>query len=542
MVRQSDVGVLQQVTEVTSGAVDSSSLYNNISKVAFSVAEEGIKMKSAEVIANTQGQLRQLRNEVFTNNAQDPAKAAQLYKAARNQLIENSVQQVSPVVQRRIRADFQGLTQRDDVGVDEWAIKQNTTNIVTGLRNIVNQSVAGAYEEGKMYASEDGVASFALTNLMEAESLVYNSSKSVQGDESAQELTSAFRGDYLKSFLSGVGETNPVKALEMLGMPEVSGSLDLKDREKLKKAFEGRAINISQINAEKEIIGFVKQNAMAISGQAMPLMELEDLIQRQGLSDLARSAFLRANGYSAEKPEPLSKVDRLRGRDSLTIEMAKFLANKDRTLEDFRTAQVRVAEALASGVITSAEAKKYNDEYITSFAKILEEEMGGYHSQIPKDADVANTSMIDEFYEQQVGYKKSSFLWFDTSSDAFKKFSDEDANILRSTVKVRLYEPYLKALEEQARARNTTVGGLARLPEQDRLEVQNSAFRYAKTEYLRGMGVAPVEGVDIDTQIDVATTRIYNTQIRKDIDRRIDAPVPLKEETRAIFGKFGIGQ
>lgn len=447
--------------------------------------------KINENLSKAQIDLNKLDMDYRINAQGDPfnKEMSTKYQQDRKAIMEGYGADISPIFKQEWITNTNRLKTQSDLANQAWGYKQTQVNTVQSINESIKNNMDTAASNGRMYASDEtGDIETFLNYAPSRVSLTEFATKNL-GEVSAQEMLNTYDEDYLKSFLSGVAEKNPVRALQLMESDVIKeGVGDSETFNDFKNAVENRALKFQEVAIQQEVLGTLKKEATVFrTGEPMSYAEIQQVTS--DMSPAAREYFMKANGFADEVKK--SKKGSGSG-DAVTIGgqtikmdntgkeifKAGIIDNLNRMskMDNIDTDSIRaLQDQIFTGMSSKAITRKEGTELI---AQLVEPTLEGKEENIedfssgnwnPFSEDVGFPA-IEEYYEDNIQIE-----------------GDEDelgevSRALNATNKSNLYDYYFEALQTEAakqvspaNPQGIRIGDITKLPRKQRREIYTRA-------------------------------------------------------------------
>lgn len=492
-----DLSTYRQVTEQIASAPDS--IKAQAAQTGQRIILDSEQAKVAKATSAAQLEINDLTAKYQVKWGDDPNSETGLeeFKSDRQAILDKYGSNISPLVRNQWDATGRQLLERSDLGYQAWQLKQSMVNTKRFIEGAHDDYLQQAYLSGQAYANNPTDMS---ETLLAAETARSEMAKAVEGKVSAGEFEHQMRkfdGQYIKSMISGVAETNPVMALTLADSDMVKEKLD-GDAEfvKFKDAIENRAIQFREIDTRREILGALKsENELFMSGRKLSYAELDRVTSN--MSEDARKYFFKQYGYSSngESGQPSVKLDKTQQalyKGELVNSIRDLSMQEEVKIEDVMDLQDAVYKGINNGSLSEKEAMTM----VTSMLNPLIESRG-------QEVEALSSN---PFFSENVGFDGLESYYDSNVRISGEDEDDPDSGLgatslaLNAANKAQMYEFYLSSLDEEINKRGLTIADLPNL--EDNYEVykkaQDSAiakFRSKASPALTLMPFIPIEHI-----------------------------------------------
>jgi hypothetical protein len=357
-----------------------SNILDKATKVASSIIQANAESGLNETLSQAQSELRVLTNDYRINNQSNPYDN-QEFKQKRKDLFDRLKENISPLSRMEYISKTKQLEFNSDEDNNIWALKQTQQNVNTNLSNSIKNNLSNAFNMGVDYS--DGTNS-SLINVVKNYQTNYNDLLSFGskhlGEENTKNILSSYESDYMKSFLSGVLEKNPVMAMKLMEDESVKASFgsDIDNYNRMKSMAKSRSLQLDEIRLVNEVTSTMTKESDLFSQSLernLSLIEIEEATN--GISPQAKAVILKMNGYSAESSDlslsPADKID----IETKTYEKFKMLESKkeDLSKEDKELFKNELTQLVQMSAIKKDKAVSYLNKLYDSQQDIKEEKI-----------------------------------------------------------------------------------------------------------------------------------------------------------------------
>lgn len=432
--------------------------------------QQNQEAKINENMSKVQLELNKLDTQYQIDNEADPTKNLDQYREARKQIFDTYGEQISPLYSRIWQENVNKIAAQNDAQQQGWVLKQTRVNTVNSINRSMKDSLSLASMNGQNFGNSDQTEIGAFLDYQNSRSQLAGFGNKHLGAETTTQMLDGYEDDYMKSFLSGVSETNPVKALKLMDQDVVKNSFkDQRQFLEMKQHIENRAFNADDIFAKKQVLGALKgENSLLARSLEEPIgyTQLNVEMDRLNLSAKARNYFLSANGYT-KRGEGVTLTDEQKGelKEKLfnnIINMGK--GDKDITPEQIQKMQADVYDAAQKGALTPTETAQWVNNVMNPYIAQKEETIGKF-SDNGWFADDLGLRGLQEAFDEKIAI---------VPAEGEKKLGvmSQRANLRN---KVRMYDTYMAKLSQAAQSRNIPVGDIQKLDRDTRRQIYSQA-------------------------------------------------------------------
>jgi len=411
--------------------------------------------KALAATAQTQSQFRQLDSQFRLNNADDPTnpKAVQQYQADRQKIIDTNSSNVPAIAMPAFQNKAIELsTQSDDLN-SAWGTKQQIRNGVNNLQTGRVTYLNEANAAGQSFAQDpDGDLQTAM-NYQQAMQSMHQFADPVVGADKTAAFLKDFQGDYAKSFIAGVAQSNPQKAAQMLQDPAIAQHFSTQDigdmTQVIQKTVKQQALaqslsTVKNMQDTSDIVNgdgtYYQKRAQLDQGEMDGTIAPKDaaiarrvLTSRTDLdaqTDTPKMATVINSVYDLNASASMNPDDYLVGVKNIQDQVMQMQANNELTAQDAQKLNKEIG-GLTSAKLASATNTAGNEFYDANqkFNTLPPEYRGqatralfyASHGQNMTDAQLSNQAnqIIDQVNKQRRGAAQSTLQNLQGSDTAF---------------------------------------------------------------------------------------------------------------------------
>lgn len=492
--------VTNQVVENQSGFAEAGA------EIAQTILTQRQEAKIAEGVSQVQLELGQLENQYRIDFEGDPMGGLEKYKEDRQAIFDKYGENVSPLYGRQWQDNMRQIATRNDATQQAWGLKQSRVNMVDSVNDTMKNNFRQAMNDGQSFGVSDETEIEAFVNYGTAmENLEEFASKNL-GSETAENMLETYEEDYLKSFISGVSETNPHKALKLLESEEVqAGFVNPYQLIKFKNSVQARVKRFDKAQKQKsDAANLSGANSLLKGIGNMGYAELQSRFSEFNLSPEAQAFYEEVNGYASQK-RALGREEKADLKNKFHIFLGEIIGKDDLTNDDLKLLQ----DSIFAGMRKSALSK---NEGFTLMNDLLEPVI----QQQQQRADQFQTGAWNPFQENLGLDTLNAEIEKVSGIDRIEKPTDEQIFNHNQNTNM-MYDVYLQSLEEQAKQRGTTMAGLSSLPRAEEVKVYNKALQTAKETFVRSKFPSLANQKELPATV---VTPISNTNMTEaDIDK-----------------------
>lgn len=472
--------VAPQRGEVLKAAVDISS----------GIVANRMNAQLTSALANAQSDITELQMTYRIDNALEPEKGRDEYKAKRDAVISKARGSVSPLVNMDFNAGIQNVIINDDVSFKAWETQQNQKITIEHLNNAMAVSYKTATVDGRNYGMNPNAELTPLLN----HSFLENNIESFTDDVSMPEkmskgILSNYNEDYVKSFLSGVAEVNPTEALLLTGRDDVREMFNTSEEFiKFEKSLLSRKKTFDQIEKLKNKINPLRaEQDLLTRFEGMSYAELEQNFGNFAISAKAQSFFKQLSGYEDSK-EPGNFRERTDLKSRFYQIFTEAVSGEDLPPESIKLLQDSMFDAMSKKVFTKDEGFAFLNDFIEPMIAQKEAAIGELDSKEQKKifgifntyGDNIGLSHLDGIVNHLVG---ANFVTVEG-----KKGPSNERIFIEDSIRARVYDFYLQSFSNNLKEENLTGSDFHNLPYKERLNfiqrsLSDTIFSYNMENY-----------------------------------------------------------
>lgn len=418
-------------------------------------------------------ELNALDDQYRMDFEKNPLAGTKEYDANRKKVFENLGKDIDPSYKMEWDRKARLAMLQNDAARQSWALKQTQVNTVASINNTIKTDLQQAYADGAKFGSGDETDIRPYLNFGNSLANIVSFGNKNLGENKTNELAEGYGDSYMKQVLSGVAETNPIKALQMMDDETVKSLFkDPEQFTKMKDAVEARALKVEELNGQREVLGILKGNAALFDrskNEQIGYAELMDLAQRNGASETATSVLLKINGYKKEEPKEakIEAGEKASLKQSLYSRVMAFSKDEGVTSEDLSGLQNDLFTAVDKGALTMNEATMWFGQILTPFVDEKEKSLSTFSDNAYFSDDLGLDGLREAF-----------------DASAIQPADGEQLGVLAQTENTlnrnRLYDGYMGYLAIEAERRGIPV---AKIPELNR-DIKRSIYATAQRKAL----------------------------------------------------------
>lgn len=484
----------RQVTNVV--AKNETDLLNVAADIGAQVLRENEEAKIARNFSDLQAELSQMEMAYKTEFLDDPTKGFNEFKKRRQGVIDNFASDISPLYRGQWNESVRKLTSSSDITQQKWVVNQTRKNSVRYVNDTINNGINQAMRDGMTAGQSEENDIDAFANFANSFQNISSFATKNLGEAQSQQVLKNYEGDYIKSFVSGVGSNNPARALDLLDTDDVKNAFDDPEQYlKMKSSMENKLLNTVKVNQQNEIINVLRDENNILSQsmeRQLSYSELENAISKGNYSNNAKNYFYKINGFKAPSKEggakKLSDSEKMQAELDLYDQIVKLQSIENPDAEEIAALQDNVYAALDADAITNSKAMSYlngilapsvdkKEAYLAQFDIGEKNVFGGEFFTFGSDQGLGFSGLQEAIDSASTG------LQLKEDGTPYQNAVNERAMRHNNQRKLDLYNFYYDELESAASARGIQVGQLQDLPRPERREVYTEAQNNAKFNF-----------------------------------------------------------
>lgn len=457
-----------------------------MAEVGQKIIAEGQEAKINENFSKAQLDLQKINQQYQIEYENNPFGGLEDLKAKREEIFNTYGEEISPFFRKSWQDSTRKLGTQDDMTVETWAYAQTKKNTVKSINTSIKNNLSQAALDGENFGNSDTDEIGSMLNYAQSKSKLASFGDKHLGTTTTTALLEDYDGDYLKTFISGVADSNPLKALRLMERDDVKNSFTRKDQYlSMKKAVETRALNIDKINGEKEVLGVLKDENNLLTKSLdsnVSYAELQKEFTRTNMSPAAQSFFMKANGYSSREGK-LTQSEQLKNKADLYESMTALMSQENVTSGDVAKFQEKIYQSMDNGTLNELEGTSYLSQLVQPLVGQKEKQFGTF-SQDHWFAPDVGFGGVQEIFDKELAVPVPEAS--DDNPTQAEQLAIGNAENINNANKVKLYDYYYSALQEKAKGYGVAMADIAALgkPQQRKLyaEAQAEAVRLYKVD------------------------------------------------------------
>jgi len=418
------------------------------------VMRQSQEAKINENFAKAQLELNALQEQYKIDYEGDPKGGLEAFRTARNDLFSKYSEGISPLYKSKWNEETRRLGVQSDITLDGWGVKQTRVNTVQSVNNAMQSHLMQANIDGANFGAH-GDPSQAFLNLEASVARLKEFGYSNLGETSTNEMLSKYRNDYVKMFISGLGDANPHRALELLNSESVKSEIsDAEQWVQMRDAMSNRAARFDEITSARAEVSNASGVANVFTGGKKSYAELVQSFDTYGVSPDVAKNILKIQGYGAGQKK-LSDAQKQMFKADVYSSIYQLAAGEKTNTADVSALQAQIIDGVAKGAITEKEGLEYTNLLVKPALEKKEAALKDYSDTDYFDDDLGFVG-VQKIFDDSIAIKQAD-------KDGLPSPLTEAIN---STNKSKLYDYYFAALKDVASSLGTTVDKVQSLPEE----------------------------------------------------------------------------
>ena len=213
-----DFSNLREVTdvEVDTSMTSMAKVVGEAENYAGDIVRQGEEAELTHKLSGTQLQLNKLNSDYQTKYEGQPFAGKEEYETQRQAIFDRNGAGINPMYARGWQNGITKLSDASDASLQSWGIQQTRKNTVTSINDTMLNNFQQANIDGAKFAKADTNLLDNFLNFRDSRSNLEELGKRNLGEITTGETLKNYDKNYMKSFLIGVAEANPAKAMTVL--------------------------------------------------------------------------------------------------------------------------------------------------------------------------------------------------------------------------------------------------------------------------------------------------------------------------------------
>lgn len=335
-------------------------------KAAEASEQSKLLMYGAQAHAAFKGVDAQYRMQFADNPGSTEAQA--WLAEQRQQISDKLGGNISTFYQRQWTSKITELGSQSDISNEMWGVHQNYRNTVNNTNVAMKTYLDVGNKDGQAYGQSEATDGGNIMNFLTARQSLTDAAAPLIGADKAGAMLKNFDTDYAKSFVAGVAESNPQKALSLLSMPEVNQHFTTQDRDDMIQVIhrtqkaQQMAQSMSLTVNDSKLADLVNDSSTTYYEKRAQL----DQLDMQGAITPTAAAKARRVIKSSEDLETQTDTPAMAGIVNQIYDLnANAATNGDDYLRGVRNVQNQILDMQGNGSLTARDAIKLQNQVRT---------------------------------------------------------------------------------------------------------------------------------------------------------------------------------
>jgi hypothetical protein len=305
------------------------------------------------------------------------------------------------------------------------------------MANSMNIGFQRAYSLGK-----SGNLDQAIADLTQSYNSIRENLVNTVGEVNAEELTKDYKKKFATSYVDGLMQTDPEKALQTINDKSYQNLFDdMRDIDKMKEYGIAKLEHVKKVKKANNIYNDIIVGDGLLNKSMTTNLSIEEIerLTPQSASKDYKELILKLNGYSTKKGTKFSNEDKIIALQEIEDNFAVLVSNEDTTPEDWKKFQDDIVHKMNIGVVSIDKGMNLSRRYAVSIAEDNKETL--------KDRGwLGQKSFGYEDLEKAIPQEETKGL----SKEEKKKVRARNA-----LIKNRVVETYYSALKDEVEKSST---------------------------------------------------------------------------------------
>lgn len=443
-----------------------------LADVGEDIIRQGQEAKIAEGLSNAQLELNELQTQYQIDFEGDPLGGMDEYKERRKEIFARHGEGISPFYRRHWEDNVRQISTRNDALQQGWVLKQTRTNTVQSINTSIKNNLLQAETDGRNFGADDAAEIEAFVNYGTGREALIDFAERNLGASTAAAMFESYDDDYMKIFMSGVINENPVKALQMMENDAVKEHLGASARG-IKKAAEQRVLNFKKQRQEQAILNVMAGDSNLYEKSLerdLSYAELQAAYEKNGTPKSVQKVINQMNGLGAVD-DKISNEEKLRNRVQLFRDLSVASSSENITASDISNLNARIYENVGNGSLTKEQGQNAINQLIRPSINELTQRLDEYSFDTWRPFDeIGFNDIQDEFNDKFLIQPEDSAL------------SKKQLQIANDQNELRFYEAYNNALQDLM-PDGVALADFGKLDNKDKKRILKSAKKRAVEDY-----------------------------------------------------------
>lgn len=190
-------------------------------EIGADIIRQGQESKINENISKAQLDLSALQTQYQIDFETNPMGGMEDYKQRRQEIFDNYGSDISPLFGRSWQDSVKKIELTNDATQQGWAYKQTRINTVRSINDSMKNNFKQANMDGQNFGNSDETEVGAYVNFELSQGQLTDWGNRNLGAGTTADMLDGYDKDYMKSFISGVADSNPQKAEALMADPKI---------------------------------------------------------------------------------------------------------------------------------------------------------------------------------------------------------------------------------------------------------------------------------------------------------------------------------
>ena len=448
-------------------------------QIADKILKENQEARITEGISNAQMELQALEFDYQAQFAHDPAAGLGEYKANRQAIFDKYGENVSVLYKRQWNDSTRKIAELNDATGQAWMLKQTKVNTTNSVNSSILNNMKMAMSDGQAFGNSDSKEIDAFVNYASSAEELEKFATQNLGQQQAEALFANYDEDYMKSFLSGVSQTNPAKAFQLMQSDMVKEHFsDTQQYDKMFNAMQVRnnKFEVAQRRTAKlNQISATDDFADKVVGGKLGYAEMQQFISENDVDPVIARFFEETAGF-AERRKAVKGVEKLDQKTKFTALLSETLKKESIPIAELQVLQQSVYNGMSKDVLTAAEGYGYINQLLRPITQQKQNQI----SELGEDDGLFSSGFGLKDLDEAIADTTGLFKQPENKRSALEKLEHEKTTNA-------MYDLYLEGLASISGEQGLSIGDLNTLSKKDRRVIFNDALSYAKSNYTRSL-------------------------------------------------------
>lgn len=360
---------LTNIREVTSVAAKNPNLMlEATAQIGQQIMRQSEEAKINESLSQAQLELNSMQNQYQIDFEADPMGGSDEYKSDRKAMFDRFGENISPLYRGVWNENVRKLSRQNDATQQAWALKQTRINTVRSINSSMKNSFVQANMDGQTFAKDESAEISAYLNYENSKQKLQQWGDRNLGEGTTTKMLANYERDYLKSFVSGVADTNPQKAATLLESDQIKDRFTSDELKTMENVVRKNAKKLSvqtlfvQAENENKVADLVSTSEGDYYSKRLQIdtMELNREISKETAAQARRVLTSQKNVDNVTSSDTMAR---------LVTQMYDLNVIADRNSKDYligvRNVRNSILKDLDAGNLRPEDAQKLNGQLRT---------------------------------------------------------------------------------------------------------------------------------------------------------------------------------